>query len=165
MKKILIFFIIINAVIFGKKDYEGYWINHDGKIILKIEENLDKKYSGHIVWIKDLYYSEEEKNKGIEQYDRNNPDKKLRTKERKIRGLKIIGDLQEEDNKLKNGWFYDPWKGRYYHLKIRKRKSQNIIILRNSIDKFGVLGFNRTLNRVRYLEKYNIIKLEENTEN
>lgn len=159
MQKIFLFFFIIGTLSFSNDEFEGYWMKHNNSAIIKIRKNKQKKYDGYIVWIKNLYSSQDYKNKGIEQYDVNNPNKNLRKFSRKIRGLKIIEDLYKDEDKLKGGKIYNPKTGKSYYLSIRKRKDKDIIIFRISIDKFGIFGFNRTLEKVRFLEKYNIIKI------
>jgi len=147
--------LIISSFTFAKGDYTGYWLMQNKKTIIYIEKTENNEYIGHVAWLKELYYPKGDKMKGIEQYDRNNPDKTLRVKDRKVMGLKVVGGLFEKDNQLKDGWIYDSWNGRLYHGSA-KLLDENTLKLRGSFDKWGIFGLSQKAIRVTDLDKYGI---------
>lgn len=157
MKKLICLLFLFTTIAFGKNEYEGYWMMHDGKFIIKIEKTKQEEYIGHVVWLKDLYYPKGDKMEGVEQYDRNNPDKKLRVKSRKVMGLQIVGGLFEKEGKLKGGWIYDSWHGKRYYGSAKLIDNDNLK-LRGSFDKVGILGISQKAERVKDLKKYKLKK-------
>ena len=90
---------------------------------------------------------------GIEQIDRNNPDPLL--KNRKVIGLKVVGGLYKEEDKLKGGWAYDCWNGKkYYGSAVVIYK--NTLKVKGALDKFGVFGRSLKAKRVENLDEYSI---------
>lgn len=61
-------------------------------------------------------------------------------------GMVILKDMKEKDNSLR-GQCYDPESGNTYHGKITYDSETDQIILRGSIDKWGVLGRSQTWTR------------------
>lgn len=161
MKKIILgFMLLMTSLIFAQDGYIGYWMMPKGKFIINIEKIKDNEYIGHVVWLKDLYYPKGDKMEGVEQYDRNNPDKSLRVESRKVMGLLVVGELFEKDNKLQGGWIYDSWNGKMYHGSA-KLLDENTLKLRGSFDRWGILGLSQKAKRVENLEKYGIISNEK----
>lgn len=153
IKKLLIIFFLGFSTLLCNSRFEGYWMIPSGKTIIKIEKK-DEKYIGFVVWLKDFKYPEGDKMYGLEQIDRNNPEPKLRN--RKVLGLQVVGDMVlDKDNKniLQGGWVYDSWNGKYYYGEV-KLISPNIISLKGSIDKWGILGFSQKCQRVTNIDKY-----------
>ncbi|MDP0492885.1 MAG: DUF2147 domain-containing protein [Fusobacterium sp. JB021] len=157
MKKLICLLFLLSTVVFAKKGYEGYWMMNEGKFIIKIDKTKQEEYVGHVVWLKDICYPKGDEMEGIEQYDRNNPDEKLRVKSRKVMGLQIVGDLYEKKGKLKGGWVYDSWHGKRYHGSA-KLIDEDHLKLRGSFDKAGILGVSQKAKRVKDLKKYNLNK-------
>ena len=161
MKKIILgFMLLMTSLIFAQDGYIGYWMMPKGKFIINIEKIKDNEYIGHVVWLKDLYYPKGDKMEGVEQYDRNNPDKSLSVESRKVMGLLVVGELFEKDNKLQGGWIYDSWNGKMYHGSA-KLLDENTLKLRGSFDRWGILGLSQKAKRVENLEKYGIISNEK----
>lgn len=161
MKKIILgFMFLMTSLIFAQDGYIGYWMMPKGKFIINIEKIKDNEYIGHVVWLKDLYYPKGDKMEGVEQYDRNNPDKSLRVESRKVMGLLVVGELFEKDNKLQGGWIYDSWNGKMYHGSA-KLLDENTLKLRGSFDRWGILGLSQKAKRVENPEKYGIISNEK----
>ena len=155
MKKIIGLLFLLGTISFAKSSYEGYWMMPKGKFIIKIDKKASEEYVGHVVWLKDVVYPKGDKMEGIEQYDRNNPNKELRVKSRKVMGLEIVGELYEKHGKLKGGWVYDSWHGKLYHGSA-KLVDNDTLKLRGSIDKMGIIGVSQRAKRVENLEKYNL---------
>ncbi|HAS79491.1 MAG TPA: hypothetical protein DCR90_01115 [Fusobacteriaceae bacterium] len=161
MKKIILgFMFLMTSLIFAQDGYIGYWMMPKGKFIINIEKIKDNEYIGHVVWLKDLYYPKGDKMEGVEQYDRNNPDKSLRVESRKVMGLLVVGELFEKDSKLQGGWIYDSWNGKMYHGSA-KLLDENTLKLRGSFDRWGILGLSQKAKRVENPEKYGIISNEK----
>jgi len=161
MKKIILgFMLLMTSLIFAQDGYIGYWMMPKGKFIINIEKIKDNEYIGHVVWLKDLYYPKGDKMEGVEQYDRNNPDKSLSVESRKVMGLLVVGELFEKDNKLQGGWIYDSWNGKMYHGSA-KLLDENTLKLRGSFDRWGILGLSQKAKRVENPEKYGIISNEK----
>ncbi|MCS5420870.1 MULTISPECIES: DUF2147 domain-containing protein [Psychrilyobacter] len=156
MKKIILgFMLLMTSLTFTQDGYTGYWMMPEGKFIIHIQKAENNEYVGHVAWLKDLYYPVGDKMEGIEQYDRNNPDKTLRIESRKVMGLPVVGELFEKNGKLQDGWIYDSWNGKLYHGSA-KLLDENTLKLRGSFDKWGILGLSQKAKRVVNLEKYGI---------
>ncbi|MGB6127991.1 MAG: DUF2147 domain-containing protein [Psychrilyobacter sp.] len=156
MKKIVLgFMLLISSLTFAQSGYTGYWMMPEGKFIIHIQENENKEFIGQVAWLKDLYYPKGDKMEGVEQYDRNNPDKTLRVESRKVMGLPVVGKLFKKDGKLQGGWIYDSWNGKLYYGSA-KLLDENTLKLRGSFDKWGILGLTQKAKRVVDLEKYGI---------
>ncbi len=161
MKKIILGFMFLMASLaFAQDGYTGYWMMPKGKFIIHIEKAENSEYIGHVVWLKNLYYPKGDKMEGIEQYDRNNPDKNLRIESRKVMGLPVVGELFEKDGKLQDGWIYDSWNGKMYHGSA-KLLGENTLKLRGSFDKWGILGLSQKAKRVVNIKKYGILTDEK----
>lgn len=157
MKKMILgFMLLITSLTFAQDGYIGYWMMPKGKFIIHIEKTVNDEYIGQVAWLKDLYYPEGDKMEGIEQYDRNNPDKTMRVESRKVMGLPVVGELFEKDGKLEDGWIYDSWNGKMYHGSA-KLLDENTLKLRGSFDKWGILGLSQKAKRVVDLKKYGIL--------
>ena len=143
----------ITSVVFAQNDFEGYWMMPKGKFIIQIKKQKNNEYVGYVAWLKDLYYPKGDNMEGIEQFDRNNPNKKLRLENRKVLGLQVVGALYENQGKLKGGWIYDSWNGKLYHGSA-KLLNKNTLNLRGSFDKWGILGLSQKSKRVIDLKKY-----------
>lgn len=161
MKKIVLgIMLLMGSLTFAQGGYEGYWMMPKGKFIIHIEKTESSEYIGHVVWLKDLYYPEGDKMEGLEQYDRNNPNKSIREENRKVIGLLVVGELFEKDGKLKDGWIYDSWNGKMYHGSA-KLLDENTLKLRGSFDRWGILGLSQKAKRVVDLKKYGILTDEK----
>lgn len=146
---VILILVLVSGPTYGTNNsadpFEGYWKTSDGNFILKIERDSSAIYSGRVVWLKNLTFPEGDRDEGRVQTDRNNPDPVLRNRE--VLGLQIAGDLKLENDKLKGGWVYDSWHGRKYYGSARL-KNENLLKLRGSMDKFGVLGYTMKAYRV-----------------
>lgn len=157
MKKLILGFMFLMAsLIFAQDGYIGYWMMPEEKFIIHIEKLENNEYIGHVAWLKYPYYPKGDKMEGIEQYDRNNPDKTMRVQSRKVMGLEVVGELFEDGNKLKGGWIYDSWNGKMYHGSA-KLLDKNTLKLRGSFDKWGILGLSQKAKRVVDLKKYGLL--------
>ncbi len=142
----VVIFILIAVTAFGADDpFEGYWRMKDGNFILSIEREAEGDYSGHVVWLKNPRYPEGDKDEGQIQVDRNNPDPALR--KRPVLGLEIVDDLQYDGRGLKGGWVYDSWHGKRYYGRAEV-EGDDLLKLRGSVDKYGILGYTMKAYRV-----------------
>lgn len=126
--------------------FEGYWKMKDGNFILDIEKTPDGSYDGHVVWLRNQRFPEGDKDEGKIQVDRNNPDPALRR--RPVLGLEIVRGLRGSGDKLEGGWVYDSWHGKMYHGSAEV-EDENLLKLRGSMDKFGILGHTMKAYRVK----------------
>lgn len=124
--------------------FEGYWKTKDGNFILKIENNSNI-YNGRVVWLKNPIFPKGDRDEGRVQTDRNNPDPNLR--DRRVLGLQIVGDLRTDGKRLSGGWVYDSWHGKKYYGSAQV-KNENLLKLRGSMDRFGILGYTMKAYRV-----------------
>lgn len=144
MIRIYIIFFIISKFLFSMDLFLGYWEIANKKVVIEIKKEKDE-YVGYVRWLKDKKYPKGDIMEGMEQIDRNNPNKNLRN--RKVMNLKVVGGMKLNKNKLEKGWVYDSWNGKYYYgsAKILDEKT---ILLRGSLDKFGILGYSQKIKRV-----------------
>lgn len=106
----------------------GIWITQDGKARVEIALQ-DGAYAGHIVWLKQpLFPANDPKGMaGKPKVDRNNPDKKLRT--RPIMGLPLLSGFHYAGSGVwAGGMIYDPESGKTYHCKISMMKNGSLHI-------------------------------------
>lgn len=124
-------------------DVIGLWFTEQGKSLVKVYKENDKYY-GKIIWLKTPLNEE-----GTEKLDKENPDKKLKT--RPIKGLIFMLDFnfEEKDGEWANGKVYDPESGKTYS-GILKMPNIDIIELRGFI---GISLIGRTSTWVRKAEK------------
>lgn len=152
-------FLVSFTILSAASEYEGYWMLQNGKVIIKLEREHDNKYSGHVVWLKMRYYPENDKEAGVEQYDRKNKNPELR--KRKILGLKVVENMIEIEGKLQGGRVYDSWNGKEYNGSARL-EDDNTMILRGSYDKYGIFGVSQKIYRVTELSKYELPESGDN---
>lgn len=155
MKKIVFIIILTVRISLFSEDkdpFTGYWMMPNEKFIICIEE-INGEYLGYIAWLKDKVYPQVDKMRGIEQIDRNNPDPLL--KNRKVIGLKVVGELHKEDDKLNEGWAYDCWNGKKYYGSAAVI-DKNTLKVKGALDKFGIFGRSLKAKRVENLDDYNI---------
>ena len=154
MKKyLIIYFIFCSCMtsIYGNDLYLGYWLLPNEKVIIEIKkEKLE--YVGYVRWLKEHVYPKNDVMAGQEQIDRKNPNKTLRN--RKILNLKVVGGLYKDKNgKLVDGWIYDSWNGKSYY-GIATILDANTLILKGSIDKWGILGYSMKIKRCQNINDY-----------
>ncbi len=146
---VVLMLVLVSGVAHGMDStpdpFEGYWKTKDGNFILRIEKNSTDTYNGRVVWLRNPNFPEGDRDEGKVQTDRNNPDPDLRN--RGVLGLQIVGDLKLDDRKLRGGWVYDSWNGKKYYGSARVN-NENLLKLRGSLDKFGVLGYTMKAYRV-----------------
>jgi len=89
-------------------DITGVWLNEDKDAHIRIE-NIDGKYFGKIIWLKDPI--DEETNKP--KLDKENPDEQL--KKRPVMGLNLLANFVfNGDDEWSDGEIYDPKSGNTY---------------------------------------------------
>ena len=111
----------------------GTWLVQDGSAKIQIQ-NLNGKYCGKIVWIK----QPNDKN-GKPLLDSKNPDKTLQSRPQ-IGLLLLSGFVYEENNLWSDGTIYDPDGGKTYNCKI-SMKNNNEMDVRGYV---GISLFGRT---------------------
>lgn len=156
IRKILFLFLFLTISILSfanSKGFEGYWIMPDGKFIIKIDKETTGEYVGHVAWLKNKVYPKGDKEAGIEQHDRKNDNPKLR--DRKVLGLKVVGNLYEKNGKLQNGYVYDSWNGNMYYGSA-KLDGDDTLLLKGSLDRFGIFGLTQKAKRVTNLSTYGL---------
>lgn len=70
-------------------------------------------------------------------------------KNKPISGMIIINDMVEKEGKLTEGTILDPKNGKVYRCNISLEKKTEKLIVRGSLDKFGVLGRSQTWIKVK----------------
>lgn len=151
-----IIFFIMSKFLFSMDPFLGYWELANKKVVIEIKKEKDE-YVGYVKWLKDKKYPKGDKMEGKEQIDRNNPNKNLR--DRKVMNLQVVGEmkLNKEKNRIEKGWVYDSWNGKYYYGSA-KIVDKETILLRGSLDKFGILGYTQKIKRVNLVNKMLINK-------
>ncbi len=147
--QVLLILLLWSIMVYGEEGldpFEGYWKTEDGNFILKIEKDNGNIYSGDVVWLKNPNFPKGDKDEGRVQTDRNNPNPSLRSQN--ILGLQIVGDLKVDGKGLNEGWIYDSWHGKKYYGSV-KVENRNLLKLRGSIDRFGILGHSMKAYRVQ----------------
>ena len=59
-------------------------------------------------------------------------------------GLVVVKDMKEKKGELTGGKIYDPKSGNTYHATIKYNSKKNCLVLRGSIDKYGLIGRSQT---------------------
>ena len=59
-------------------------------------------------------------------------------------GLVVVKDMKEKKGELTGGKIYDPKSGNTYHASIKYKSKKNCLVLRGSIDKYGLIGRSQT---------------------
>ena len=59
-------------------------------------------------------------------------------------GLVVVTDMKEKKGELTGGKIYDPKSGNTYHASIKYNSKKNCLVLRGSIDKYGLIGRSQT---------------------
>ena len=59
-------------------------------------------------------------------------------------GLVVVKDMKEKKGELTGGKIYDPKSGNTYHASIKYNSKKNCLVLRGSIDKYGLIGRSQT---------------------
>ncbi|MEG0070106.1 MAG: DUF2147 domain-containing protein [Cetobacterium sp.] len=148
MKKLVFYlFFLITIFSYTQDPYVGYWEMPDKKVVIQIEK-INNEYVGYVRWLKDPVYPKGDPMQGVEQFDRKNPDSKLRN--RKVMNLQVVGGLYLNKSKteLVDGWIYDSWNGKMYHGTV-KVINGNTLNLRGSLDQWGILGYSMKVKRVK----------------
>ena len=70
-------------------------------------------------------------------------------KNKPVLGMVIINDMTEKEGKLTGGTIMDPKNGKVYKCNISLEKETEKLIVRGSLDKFGLLGRSQTWIRVK----------------
>lgn len=100
-------------------DIVGTWLtsDEDGNrdSIVEIFQN-EGRYFGEVRWVRFQHYPEGDRMAGHAIVDRENPDPALRS--RSVLGLRILRDLQFDDDEWVDGRIYDVRKGKTYSAKV-----------------------------------------------
>lgn len=110
----------------------GFWLSESGRAVVEITKE-DDTYNGKITWL--LVEHTGEHNPAL---DKENPDKKLRT--RKLKGLKMLSGFKYDDGEYEGGKIYDPKSGKTYKAYM-ELENDNKIKLRGYV---GISLFGRT---------------------
>lgn len=138
MKKIILtgLFCVLGLFVMAQSadDIVGVWEPGHGKAKVKID-NIDGKYYGRIVWLKEP----NDPDTGKPKTDSNNPDESMRNVP--LRGYRILKDFEYKGNgEWANGTIYDPENGNTYSSVINM-KDENTLDIRGYV---GVKTFGRT---------------------
>ncbi|TVP46925.1 MAG: DUF2147 domain-containing protein [Mongoliibacter sp.] len=138
MKKIILSlaFLSVCAFAFAQEadDLVGVWEPGHGKAKVKID-NIDGKYYGRIVWLKEPNDPET----GEPKLDRNNPDESMRNVP--LRGYRMLKDFEYKGKGVwEEGTIYDPETGNTYSSVITM-KDENTLDIRGYV---GVKTFGRS---------------------
>lgn len=138
MKKILavVAFLFSSAVVMAQDAdaLVGVWEPGHGKARVKID-NIDGKYYGRIVWLKEP----NDPNTGKPKLDVNNPDESM--KNVPLRGYRILKDFTYKGKGVwEDGTIYDPESGNTYSSVITM-KDENTLDIRGFV---GVKTFGRS---------------------
>jgi len=111
LARIFITTLALSAPVFifsQNKDLLGVWLSENKKQKIFVYYNkATKKYNGRIAWM----YEDDQAN-GRKMYDVNNTNPKLRT--RRITGIDLLTDFEQEDTNEFFGKIYDPVSGKFY---------------------------------------------------
>ncbi len=116
MKKTRNFLLLLAAILFAlpgavaqsADDVVGTWLNEDEDAHIQITQ-VDNKFFGKVVWIKDNIDPET----GKEKLDKLNPDVSLQSRPRL--GLEILTNFEfDGDDRWEDGKIYDPKSGKTY---------------------------------------------------
>ena len=131
----------------------GLWVTQDGKGRIEVFKEKDT-YAAKIVWLKEPNYNEDEEDTGKPRVDKNNPDKKKRT--RPILGLKMMEKFKYAGkNVFTKGKIYDPEEGKTYSCKMTLDK--DTLHVRGYI---GISLIGRTTTWKRYVPEKEEVKKE-----
>jgi uncharacterized protein (DUF2147 family) len=141
---------IINSEVYSQKeeDVVGFWLTLDDKTNepksqIQIVKGDDGKYSGKIVWLKELFKN----NQPLK--DENNPNEENRNVP--ILGLQMLYGFQFTGEIWENGAIYDPKSGNTYRCKMWfEDNNKNLLYLRGFI---GISLFGRSTQWVREEQK------------
>ena len=138
MKKLLLTmgFCLMAIFTFAQKadDIVGVWEPGHGKARVKID-NIDGKYYGRIVWLKEP----NDPDTGKPKTDANNPDESMRSAP--LRGYRILKDFEYKGKgEWAEGTIYDPETGNTYSSVITM-KDDNTLDIRGFV---GVRTFGRS---------------------
>jgi len=115
---LLIFYSSLQAE-YAANDILGIWITAKGKAHVEISQD-QAGYVGHIIWLKEPFFPDDD-DRGMARepkIDRENPD--LDRQQDPIVGLRIMNGFSYAGNgEWKDGYIYDPEKGKTYKCKIR----------------------------------------------
>jgi len=130
---LMVWVVFVNIIAKAQSDkIEGIWYNDSKSAKIQITKDINSKFNGKIVWLKEPLKD------GKPKVDDQNSDQKLHT--RPILGLPILANFAKDgDNKYTNGSIYDPKNGKTY--------SCNINYKGNKLDIRGYIGislFGRT---------------------
>jgi uncharacterized protein (DUF2147 family) len=118
----------------------GYWFTENNKAKIQVYKS-GEKYFGKIVWLK----NPNEEN-GQPKLDKNNPDKKLRS--RPIVGLLLLRNFEHAGGNLwEDGDIYDPESGNDYSCNM-KLINQNTLEVRGYVG-ISLLGRTQTWTRTK----------------
>lgn len=105
----------------------GTWLPSNNKAHVKIER-VNNKYYGTIIWLREPIDPETKKAK----VDKNNPEASLKSKP--VIGLKLLKDLEFDEDEWTDGTVYDPENGKTYSCTVTLKDA-------NTIDMRGYIGF------------------------
>ena len=130
---LMVWVVFVNIIAKAQSDkIEGIWYNDSKSAKIQITKDINSKFNGKIVWLKEPLKD------GKPKVDDQNSNQKLHT--RPILGLPILANFAKDgDNKYTNGSIYDPKNGKTY--------SCNINYKGNKLDIRGYIGislFGRT---------------------
>jgi len=148
MKKILFSFILMLmplAAAFAQ-DVIGKWKLEDGSAIVEVYKNGDS-FNGKIVWLQNPTEAD-----GSPAVDSNNPDKALRS--RQLIGLNMLSGLKKTGSEYSGGKIYDPGNGKTYNCSMKVEG--DVLKVRGSLDKKGLIGTTMDSFRVKYSRHRNI---------
>ena len=139
MKKLLIGLVLALAPLTAvfAQDVLGKWKLSTGTAIVEVYQSGDV-YNGKVVWLKTPTRPD-----GTQAVDSNNPNESLRS--RKLMGLNMLSGLKKKGSEYTGGKIYDPANGKTYYCSMEV--VGNILKVRGSLDKMGMLG--RTMDWYR----------------
>lgn len=126
---LVILSILVSNCIFSQKPDAilGTWLPSNAKAHVKIER-VGNKYYGTIIWLREPIDPDTKKPK----VDKNNPEKSQQSKP--VIGLKLLKDLEFDDDEWTDGTVYDPENGKTYSCTVTLKDA-------NTIDMRGYVGF------------------------
>lgn len=138
MKSIIItLFLVLGMSAMAQQEVLGRWVTVDDKTnapasIVNIYRDSDGKYYGRV---------EQLLAKGYE--DMRCTECKGDLKDKPVKGMVILRDMEYSDGKLSGGSVLDPENGKTYYGKIWYDPEKRCLILRGSLDRRGIFGRNQ----------------------
>lgn len=113
-------------------DILGYWLTEEEDAVVEVYKTKDE-FRGRLVWLRDLHTGKEKV-----LTDKENPDKKLRS--RSLKGMDIMWGYEFNGEKWVDGKVYDPLNGKTYSGKMWL-ESKDVLGMRGYI---GISLFGRS---------------------